>query len=93
MDIITPQRLYHGTTDHLVSAFQRKLLNSRYWRPSRDFGEGFYTTISVAQARKWAHHSATRNTDGNALPCVLDIELTSVPPTFEPRIFLSDSLA
>lgn len=58
MDIITPQRLYHGTIGNLVSMFLARLLDSRYWRPGRDFGEGFYTTISAAQARNWARRAA-----------------------------------
>lgn len=93
MDIITPQRLYHGTTDNLVPAFKTRLLDSRYWRPGRDFGEGFYTTISAAQARKWAHKSAKNPVYGDVRPCVLEIELISVPPDAVPCIFLSDSLA
>jgi hypothetical protein len=92
MDIITPQRLYHGTTDHLVPSFRNQLLDSRYWRPSRDFGEGFYTTISAAQARKWAQKAARSHFE-DVRPCVLEIELLSVPAEFESRIFLSDSLA
>jgi hypothetical protein len=87
----TPQRLYHGTTDNSVPSFRKKLLDSRFWRPGRDFGEGFYTTISAAQARKWAVKTAAGQI-GNVRPCVLEIELISVPSSFEPLIFLSDSL-
>ncbi|CAH1203710.1 hypothetical protein PAECIP111891_02400 [Paenibacillus allorhizoplanae] len=93
MDIITPQRLYHGTTNNLVNLFQDKLLDSRYWRPGRDFGEGFYTTISTAQARNWARKAAARSIMGHELACVLEIELISIPAKMEPLIFLSDSLA
>ncbi|XEC97376.1 DUF3990 domain-containing protein [Paenibacillus tarimensis] len=92
MDIITPQRLFHGTSDHLVPSFQSKLLNSRFWRPGRDFGEGFYTTISAAQARKWAQKAAKSSLE-NTRPCVLEIEMISVPAESEPFIFISDSLA
>ncbi len=91
MDIITPQRLFHGTTDILIPAFRERLLNSRYWRPSRDFGEGFYTTISVSQARKWAMKSARMALE-TANPCVLEIEMLELPSFCEPLIFLSDSL-
>lgn len=93
MNIITPQRLYHGTTDQFVASFQQRLLNSQYWRPGRDFGEGFYTTISAAQARKWAVKTARSNVLGDVRPCVLEIELVAMPPDIEPRIFLSDSVA
>lgn len=93
MEIITPQRLYHGTLDVYLPSFQKKLLNSRYWRPGRDFGEGFYTTISAAQARKWAHKTARAALIENCRPCVLEIELISVPDDVHPCIFLSHSLA
>ncbi|GGG18545.1 DUF3990 domain-containing protein [Paenibacillus abyssi] len=93
MDITTPQRLYHGTTDNLVPSFRKKLLDSQYWRPGRDFGEGFYTTISAAQARKWAHKAARSDITGSVSACVLEIEMVSMPPRVDPRVFLSDSLA
>ncbi|WP_152396400.1 DUF3990 domain-containing protein [Paenibacillus guangzhouensis] len=93
MNIITPQRLYHGTTDQYVPSFQNKLLNSQYWRPGRDFGEGFYTTISAAQARRWAHKMARSSVLGQVHACVLEIELLAMPADIEPRIFLSDSIA
>ncbi|WNR46778.1 DUF3990 domain-containing protein [Paenibacillus roseipurpureus] len=93
MDIITPQRLFHGTTHNLVGHFKERLLDQCYWRPGRDFGEGFYTTISAAQARIWAHRAASRSLRGDERPCVLEIELTQVPASMVPLIFLSDSLA
>ncbi len=92
MDITTPQRLYHGTTSDCVTSFQSRLLNSSYWRPGKDFGEGFYTTISAQQARKWAHKAAKESWNGG-LPCVLVVELLSVPEKIEPLLFLSDSPA
>lgn len=92
MDIITPQMLYHGTTDATVESFERQLLSQAHWRPGRDFGEGFYTTISIAQARKWAHKAAKESWDGRK-PCVLAIELSSIPAEVEPLIFLSNSQA
>ncbi|WP_138753242.1 DUF3990 domain-containing protein [Paenibacillus sinopodophylli] len=92
MDITTPQLLYHGTTSDTVQSFGRKLLNSPYWRPGKDFGEGFYTTISIAQARKWSHKAAKESWSGSK-PCVLVIEFASVPERVEPLLFLSDSPA
>ncbi len=92
MDMIsTPQRLYHGTTDQLVPSFQKQLLNARYWRPGRDFGEGLYTTISAGQARGWAHRAA-KSAIGAVSPCVLEIELTSVPANIVPKIYIGESL-
>jgi len=92
VDITTPQLLYHGTTSDTVQSFGQKLLNSPYWRPGKDFGEGFYTTISAEQARKWSHKAAKESWDGGR-PCVLVVELTSVPEQVEPLLFLSDSPA
>ncbi|MGO4349780.1 DUF3990 domain-containing protein [Paenibacillus sp. MCAF9] len=92
MDITTPQLLYHGTTSDTVQSFGQKLLNSPYWRPGKDFGEGFYTTISAEQARKWSHKAAKESWDGGR-PCVLVVELASVPEQVEPLLFLSDSPA
>lgn len=91
MDIIAPQILYHGTVDQFLPSFKNRLLNSRYWRPGRDFGEGFYTTVSVAQARKWAVKMAKEHFEP-VNPCVLEIELLSIPSEFLPLVFLSDSL-
>lgn len=92
MDITTPQLLYHGTTSDCVPSFRQKLLNPPYWRPGKDFGEGFYTTISAAQARKWSHKAAKESWSGGK-PCVLVVELKSVPEKVEPLLFLSDSRA
>ncbi|GIQ62936.1 hypothetical protein PACILC2_15040 [Paenibacillus cisolokensis] len=86
MDIITPQLLYHGTVAAHIESFLGKLLDSRYWRPGRDFGEGFYTTVSAAQARDWAHRVAKQSLVATS-PCVLVIELLAIPPGIEPLIF------
>lgn len=91
MEIITPQRLYHGTLDIYWPSFRQRLLDASYWKPGRDFGEGFYTTISPAQARKWAVKAAQRAV-GDVKPCVLEVELLAVPPAYEPLIFLGESL-
>jgi hypothetical protein len=92
MDIITPQLLYLGTTDGCIAGFRNKLLDSTYWRPGRDFGEGFYTTISLAQARKWARKMEQSSLMG-ANACVLAVELISIPALVEPLVFLSESLS
>lgn len=91
MEIITPQHLYHGTVDTYWPSFRKRLLDASYWRPGRDFGEGFYTTISPAQARKWAVKAA-RSAVGDVRPCVLELELLGVPEPYEPLIFLGESL-
>jgi hypothetical protein len=92
MDIITPQLLYHGTTDEYMDSFRNKLLNNTYWRPGRDFGAGFYTTISLEQARKWARKAEAASVL-RANACVLVVELISIPNAVEPLVFLSESLS
>ena len=92
MDIITPQLLYHGTTDEYLAGFRNKLLDSSYWRPGCDFGKGFYTTISLGQARKWARKAEESSLKGGHA-CVLVVELVSIPAGVEPLIFLSESLS
>ena len=88
-----PTVLYHGTLDLYLSSFQDKLLNRRYWRPNRDFGEGFYTTISMQQAMKWAVQGA-KNYIGleTPAPCVLKIQLLPKRIDVFPRIFMSPEL-
>jgi hypothetical protein len=91
MDVIsTPQIIYHGTTERHLNSFRTKLLDKNYWRPGRDFGEGFYNTTSNVQARKWA-----RKAEKSAVPqsraCVLEIELTGVPERYVPQVFLGMS--
>jgi hypothetical protein len=91
MDIITPQLLYHGTTESNVTGFRKKLLDRTFWRPGRDFGEGFYTTISLTQARKWARKAEESSLTASHA-CVLAVELISLPEAVDPLIFLSESL-
>jgi hypothetical protein len=93
MDIITPQLLYHGTTANYITSFRNKLLDCRFWRPGRDFGEGLYTTVSIDQACKWARKAEKSSLESDAHACVLVIELISIPVKFESRIFLAESLA
>src|SRR5690554_3552155 len=92
MEIIsTPQTLYHGTTELHLSSFQKKLLDRSYWHAGRDFGEGFYTTISTIQARKWAH-KAEKSSVPQSRACVLEIELMGTPERFVPQVFLGMSV-
>lgn len=87
IEIDFPSRVYHGTLDVYLPNFRRTLLDSRYWKPMRDFGKGFYTTISIEQARAWARSMQDKLLQGN--PCVLEIELLPDRLGFEPtyRIF------
>lgn len=88
--ISTPQVLYHGTTEQYVDSFRQRLLDRRYWRPGRDFGCGFYTTTSIAQARKWAR-KMEKTSVPPARACVLEIVLTGIPQNFVPQVFLGAS--
>jgi hypothetical protein len=52
-----PPILYHGTTKSFTDALERDpgcLINPDFWKPNRDFGEGFYTTTDLPQAKAWA---------------------------------------
>lgn len=85
-----PTMLYHGTLDFYLSSFQERLLDRTYWRPNRDFGEGFYTTISMQQAMKWAIHGAKNYTGlQTPTPCVLKVQLLPRRIDVFPRIFMS----
>ncbi|HEX7056850.1 MAG TPA: DUF3990 domain-containing protein [Bacilli bacterium] len=93
-EIIFPQLLYHGTLDLHLESFQKRLLNHIYWRPDRDFGAGFYTTISLSQAKKWACQTAEKYVGiKTANPIVLAVELVKVPDDAEYRLFLTESLS
>lgn len=81
--IYQPESVYHGTLDIYLDSFKHKLLDSQYWRPGRDFGEGFYTTTSLQQAKDWAVKMQDKYDEG--LPCVLKVGILkpdSLNPTY-----------
>ena len=92
IEVVFPAKVYHGTLDVYLESFKTQLLNSRFWKPNRDFGQGFYTTISFEQARIWAKAMQDKLNAGN--PCVLEIivspELLKREPRY--RIFTGISL-
>lgn len=92
IEVILPTHVYHGTLDMYLDGFKDRLLNARYWKPNRDFGRGFYTTISIEQARLWARAMQDKLNSGN--PCVLRISIVpeslGVQPNY--RIFTGISL-
>jgi hypothetical protein len=51
--------LYHGTVDANVPLILTGI-DVHQSRVRTDFGQGFYTTIVVRQARSWAWHAAQR---------------------------------
>ncbi|MGD6969235.1 DUF3990 domain-containing protein [Rossellomorea vietnamensis] len=71
-----PDTLYHGTTKEFIQEFKksRSLLDSRFWKPNKDFGWGFYLTNDYKQARNWSAENS--NFDDNA--CVLQIKVNMV---------------
>lgn len=85
-----PTTLYHGTLDMYLPSFRERLLAREFWRPNRDFGEGFYTTISMQQAMRWAVQIAKHDTGLQpAIPCVLKIQLLPRRIDVLPHIFMS----
>ncbi len=87
IEVVFPAKVYHGTLDVFLDGFKAQLLNSSFWKPNRDFGQGLYTTISIEQARIWAKAMQDKLNAGN--PCVLEIaispELLKREPSY--RIF------
>jgi len=55
-----PLALYHGTLERHVPSLLRGI-DLRHARPRSDFGPGFYTTTSVAQAWRWAQQVSDHN--------------------------------
>ncbi|MFC5528271.1 DUF3990 domain-containing protein [Cohnella yongneupensis] len=92
IEVVFPAKVYHGTLDIFLDGFKAQLLNSSYWKPNRDFGRGFYTTISIEQARMWARAMQDKLNTGN--PCVLEIALfpDRLPSQPSYRIFTGISL-
>ncbi|WP_199624395.1 DUF3990 domain-containing protein [Paenibacillus alkalitolerans] len=83
---LSPETLFHGTLSNRLPSFREKLLNREYWVPDRDFGAGFYTTISLEQAKQWAisTYEETRGLKGQ--PSVLRIKLNQTQIDFQPFI-------
>jgi len=84
-----PEFVYHGTLDVWLDSFRDKLLNSRFWKPQRDFGEGLYTTTSLRQAQNWSIGVA-QEYEGKqpGHPCVLQIRLLQTSFAGNCRIFM-----
>jgi len=49
-----PEVVYHGTQYSAIDGIIRKPINPDFWKPDKDFGAGFYTTIDLHQATLWA---------------------------------------
>lgn len=85
--LVLPEWLYHGTTADAVPGFVKNgLIDTRYWKPKRDFGAGFYTTIDLEQAKEWAEKTARRFGEE---PVVLQIRcLTTVTREVNHLVFI-----
>ncbi|MBT2761883.1 DUF3990 domain-containing protein [Paenibacillus sp. ISL-20] len=86
-----PQYVYHGTVSKCIKGFERRILDKSFWRPTdRDFGAGFYTTISEKQAKDWAFKAAMKDPDIYSNPAVLKIQIIpmNLPKEIRSLIFL-----
>lgn len=74
-----PLTLFHGTTRLGHDGILAGRVEERFFRAATDFGRGFYTTTSEAQARQWAAQVALQR---NAPPAVLafDVERNLLAP-------------
>lgn len=93
MVVTFPQWLYHGTTANFLQSFKRQLIDKQYWKPGKDFGPGFYTTIDLPQAQEWAIKQS-EDSFGLYDPCVLQmgVNLEAVKQmTLQHEIFLGPS--
>ncbi|WP_256757604.1 DUF3990 domain-containing protein [Cohnella sp. WQ 127256] len=82
IDVVFPASVYHGTVDIHLESFKERLLNKKYWKYGRDFGQGFYTTNSIEQAKSWARSMRDKLNEGN--PCVLEINIDTQRLSSEP---------
>jgi hypothetical protein len=78
--------VYHGTDSHALASYgtiarnavlNRFTVNLPLCRPATDFGQGFYTTTSLHQAKEWANSKVRRVTAGGGTTAgvVLQFEL------------------
>ncbi|MED4172357.1 DUF3990 domain-containing protein [Halalkalibacterium halodurans] len=79
MTIQLPEYLYHGTTINKLHKMKERLGNREYWKKGKDFGPGFYTTVNLGQAKRFAKMKCRPND----YPCVakmkiLDIDITKI---------------
>nr|WP_273386999.1 DUF3990 domain-containing protein [Cohnella zeiphila] len=52
-----PNQVFHGTQMKAIPGIRQKPINKAYCRANKDFGSGFYTTIDLYQATRWARKS------------------------------------
>lgn len=90
-----PKYVYHGTLKKYLPGLYDRLLDDSWWRKTdRDFGAGFYTTISFRQAAKWAVKAAldSMKTDfSEAVVLKIRVGADQFPNFSDCLVFLGDS--
>lgn len=95
--IALPTVVYHGTLLRYIPGYRSRVLDSSYWRKrDRDFGPGFYTTISFNQAADWALKAEEKSAEVGAFDEVGSILKIRILPEAYPEfnnclVFLSES--
>jgi hypothetical protein len=83
--------LYHGTSD-LWTASILQAVDLRQAQPLTDFGQGFYTTTNLDQARRWANDVA-RTWGGSPAVIEFDVERNALAQQQCLFFIRSDTLA
>ena len=70
--------LYHGTDEESALNIIRYGVDLSRCSPLRDFGQGFYTTTHLEQAKSWGVVKATkvRKRGRKSLGCVLELQVS-----------------
>ena len=55
-----PLTVYHGCDDQSAKAIVSNGINLALCKPLTDFGQGFYTTTNLQQAKSWANQRCNR---------------------------------
>lgn len=94
-----PEYVYHGTVidKGQEQIFWDNLIDSKYWRNKKDFGNGFYTTIDKRQAEIRAFNAQKLPKNFNKIAIVLtikcDTQQIQAQNQIDEHIFLGESLS
>lgn len=64
---------YHGTTKFFASRIRKHGIDLTRGRSDIDFGQGFYTTTDLRQARQWANKLGQQRRDGGGEVLVFNV--------------------
>jgi hypothetical protein len=67
-------KVYHGTTESAARSIVLGGVNPSFGRGAADFGQGFYVTSDLHQARQWANQKVRAST-GSHNAAVLEFDL------------------